>query len=215
MKCIGIYLSGTGSLDGSDVFPTVLVYELLQEAGFEPIAVGRDVQQGEVLNHRTAQSEPGSRNAMDEAARMVRGDIVDMRDVTTEDLHAAVLVGGGGSLSTWTDFHERGKDCRVTERLKFHLMEFYEDDRPILCLDNAGFVLGAILRHTSRKSRMNPGSNPQLLRTMKEWDVEVADENPCWDDDRQIGCLPDLTQRDHLPSLKTSLRDFFVTAGIY
>lgn len=214
MDRVAVYLSGTGSLDGSDVFPTVQTYEVLQEAEVEPVGTGRDVDQGEVLNHRTARPEGQPRNALDEAARMVRGDIVDMRDLATEELDAAVLVGGGGTLSTWTDYHQRGEECRVTERLKFHVMEFYEDDRPILALDNAGFVLGAIFRHTSYSPRLNPGSNPQLVRTMTEWDVELTEKNPSWDDEASIGCLPDLTREDHLPTLRKLLHDFFVTAGI-
>jgi enhancing lycopene biosynthesis protein 2 len=214
MNTVAVYLSGTGSLDGSDVMTVVLACEVLQDLGIEPVAVGRDVQQGEVLNHRTARPEETPRNALDESARIVRGDIVDMRDLETDEIEATVLVGGGGTLTTWTDYHKRGEDCRVTERLKFHVMEFSGGDCPILALDNAGFVLGAIFRHTSDSPRLNPGSNPQLVRMMEKWDVELTDDDPCWDDERRVGCLPNLTQRDNLPALRTSLRDFFVSAGI-
>lgn len=214
MSKLAVYLSGSGSLDGSDVMTSVLTLEILQELGHEPVAVGRDVSQGEVLNHRTARSEDDSRNALDEAARIVRGDILDMRDLETDDFEAALFVGGGGVLSTWTDYHERGAECRVTERLKFHVLDFYRDDRAILALDNAGFALGSIFRHVENPPVLNPGDNDRLVRTLENWDLDVTNRSPCWDRDRRVGCLPDLTRENHFPDLRRSLRDFFVLAGI-
>lgn len=208
MTRVGLYLSGNGSLDGSDVFSAVLAYQVLQEKGHEPVPVGRDVDQGEVIDHRTARPQEEQRNALSEAARIVKGDIRDMRDVDAKNLDGAIHVGGGGVLSTWTDFHERGSRCRVTERLKYQVLDLHEERSPQVCLGNAAFVLGQILRDQPDPPELNPGSNESLRETLREWEVPVTDSSPCWDADHQVGSFPDFTKGDNLAEKRRILLDF-------
>ncbi len=208
MKSVGLYLSGCGSLDGSDVMATVLAYHSLQDADCDPVPVARDLSQGDVINHRTARPEDRERNALDEAARIVRGNITEMREVEVGELDGALFVGGGGTLSTWTDFKERGKDCRVTERLKFHVLDLYRNGKPLLGLDNAGFVLGIVLKETVDSLRINPGNNRLLREIMREWELEVTNESPTWDSNHRIGSIPNLSREEDLPELRNSIDRF-------
>lgn len=210
MGRIGLYLSGAGSLDGSDAMASLLAYEALQECGFEPVAVGRDVNQGRVVDHRTAQSQQGeTRNALAEAARLVRGDIRDMRDVDPEKLAGAILVGGDGTLSTWTDYHRRGQDCRVTERLKYHILDLTNQRKTIICLGNAGFVLGQVFRERDSKPQVNVGSNSHLNDTLRGWGIELTESSPAWDEASRVACLPEVTRGDDLPRDRERLTDLF------
>ncbi len=213
MGRVGLYLSGCGSLDGSDVYLAVLSQLLLEETGHTCLPLGRDVEQGGVRNHRLAGRESDSRNALDEAARIVRGDVRDCRDVDAETLDAAVLVGGGGALSTWTDYHERGSDLRVTERLKFHLLGLYRARRPILCLDSAVLPAAFVLREPAEGLTLNPGNGPGA-DLIASWNVTLSDRVPCWDDANRVGTLPDLLGVNELPVLRDRLHELFVRAGL-
>lgn len=208
MPQVGLYLSGNGSLDGSDVFGSVLAFQALQETGHEPVPVGRDIDQGEVIDHRTARPLDEQRNALSEAARIVKGDIRDMRDVDAEDLGGAIYVGGGGVLSTWTDFHQRGSNCRVTERLKYQVLELHGDRNPQICLGNASFVLGQILRENPETPKLNPGSNESLRETLKEWGVAVTERSPSWDPEHRVGCLPEFPEDGDLAEGLGTLVEF-------
>lgn len=208
MAQVGLYLSGNGSLDGSDVFASVLAYQALQERGYEPVPIGRDIDQGEVIDHRTARRLEEQRNALSEAARIVKGNIRDMRDVDTENLDGAIHAGGGGVLSTWTDFHQRGSNCRVTERLKYQVLDLHGEGRPQICLGNAAFVLGQILREQPEAPELNPGSNESLRETLKGWNVPVTDSSPSWDSENKIGCLPGFLDDNNLADGRRVLLDF-------
>jgi enhancing lycopene biosynthesis protein 2 len=214
MKTVGLYLSGNGSLDGSDVMTSVLAYKALQEYECQPVPIARDLSQGDVINHRTAREEEDDRNSLEETARLTRGNITEMRDVDVDNLDGAIFVGGGGTLSTWTDFKERGADCRVTERLKFQVLDLFRDNKPLLALDNAGFVLGFILKETVESLRINPGSNPRLRETMEKWGLTLSKESLTWDESNRVGCLPDLTREDNLPVLEENIQDLLETSGI-
>lgn len=202
---IGLYLAGAGSLDGSDPFTTVLTYERLQRRGWTPVPVGRDISQGKVLNHRFAYEQGEERNSLTESARLVRGNIEDCRDVDTEDLDGAVLVGGGGVLTTWTDYDERGSDCRITERLKFHLMEFHQQSKPVLALDNASIAVAVAFREQEIQPTLNPGTNSEYRSLLESMGATVGDESPCWDRPNRLGSLPDLTGVTDLTELGESL----------
>lgn len=208
MAGVGLYLSGAGSLDGSDAISTVLAYGALQKCGREPIPVGRDVDQGRVVDHRTAQTMNESRNALSEAARLVRGNIRDMRDVDAGELQAAVLVGGDGMLSTWTDYHDRGAECRITERLKYQILDLHKNDKPIVCLGNAGFVVAHVFRDRESTPRLNVGSNATLNETLRDWGIRLTDTDPAWDATHRVGCLPGVTREDDLPRSQDRLTDF-------
>lgn len=213
MGRVGLYLSGCGSLDGSDVYLAVLSQLLLQEANHTCLPLGRDIEQGEVYNHRRAEREPDARNGLDEAARIVRGDIRDLREVDTDTLDAAVLVGGGGALSTWTDYHERGRKLRVTERLKFHLLELHRARRPILCLDSAVLPAAFVLREAARNLVVNPGEGP-AADLIASWNVVTSNDNPCWDADNRVGTVSGLLAQNGLPALRDRVHGLLVQSGL-
>jgi enhancing lycopene biosynthesis protein 2 len=214
MKNVGLYFSGNGSLDGSDVMSGVLAHKALQESDLEPVPIARDLSQGEVINHRTARKEDDDRNSLDEAARITRGDIRGMRDVDVDHLDGAMFVGGGGTLSTWTDFKERGSDCRVTERLQFQVIDLFRDDKPLLALDNAGFALGFILKDTVNSLTINPGSNPRLRETLSEWNLTLSEESLTWDEQNRVGCLPDLTREADLEFMEKKIQEILKTSSL-
>lgn len=208
MGDVGLYLSGAGSLDGSDVISAVLAYQSIQQLGHDPVPVGRDINQGRVVDHRTARTIEESRNALSEAARVVRGNVEDMRDVDTNGLIGAILVGGDGTLSTWTDYHERGDQCRVTERLKYHVLDLFKADKPLVCFGNAGFVTARILRDADRDLTVNVGNNSRLNETLRNWGVDTTDESPYRSENRKIGYYPEATRNDHLPETVSTLTGF-------
>ncbi|MFB6344822.1 MAG: hypothetical protein ABEK50_03500, partial [bacterium] len=145
--------------------------------------------------------------ALSEAARIVRGDIRDMRAVEADDLFAAVFVGGGGTLSTWTDYHKRGQDCRVTERLKYQVLDLFRAEKPMVGFGNAAFVLARILADPAEDLTINIGSNAQLNQALEEWGVTTDESTPSWDSHNQVGSLPDVVKTESLPELKGEMSE--------
>lgn len=201
-----LYLSGCGTLDGSDPVTAVLTMSILQQEGITVQPVGRDIDQGQVINHRTLQQSEEERNALDEAARIFRGNIQDFKNLDPDRFDSAWLMGGGGTLSTWTDYHQRGTDCRITERLKYQLLDFHNSNDPIFCLENAGFIMAHILQERTADLRVNVGSNEKLNETIREWGARPVDDIPSSDPAARVACLPDLTRQEDFQVIRKKLR---------
>ena len=76
-KTVGVVLSGCGFMDGAEIHESVCTLLALDEAGatIQSFAPDRDF---DVIDHRTGEPTGERRNALEEASRIVRGDIADL-----------------------------------------------------------------------------------------------------------------------------------------
>lgn len=205
---LGLYLAGCGSLDGSDIPTAVLARELLQADGHDVLVGARDISQATVINHRTLEQEEASRNSLDESARVARGAIDDLKDIDRGELEGLVLVGGGGVLSTWTDFDERGAELRITERLKFHLESVHGNGGPIVCLGNAHLPVAFVLREQG-PVRFHRGSNRSVRELVDSWNHVLTESNPTIDRSHSVAHLTGLLNQSDWSKLRSAIRDCF------
>ena len=98
-KKIGVLLSGCGVFDGSELQEAIITLLKLDQAGVEVTAMAPNINQLKVVNHLANTDDTNSRNVLDEAARIVRGDIVDINVVNVEDLDALIIPGGFGAAT--------------------------------------------------------------------------------------------------------------------
>jgi enhancing lycopene biosynthesis protein 2 len=94
----GVLLCGCGAYDGSDPQETVLAIHALQAAGMEVVPLVPDGLQLHVVDHSTGQeSEQESRNMMVESARLVRGKLYLLQELSPKLLEYLVIPGGQGA----------------------------------------------------------------------------------------------------------------------
>lgn len=201
---IGLYLAGCGSLDGSDVPAAVFTRELLQKHNHDTVVGARDVAQGESVNHRTLEVGDENRNSLDESARITRGDVRDMRKIDRSDLEGLVLVGGGGVLSTWTDFHERGSNMRITERLQFHLEAVHRRQKPILCLGNAHLPIAFTLRDET-ELRLGAVDRDPINDLVEKLGHDLECQPRVEDEANSILHLPEVLQEPDWPGMRQTI----------
>lgn len=98
MRRVGVLLSGCGGHDGSDVQETVLLVLALRRRGARPIYLAPDVAQRDVVDHASGARDEGAqeRQVIVEAARLARGVIRKLGEVSAGDLDALVIPGGAG-----------------------------------------------------------------------------------------------------------------------
>src|SRR5512146_3337290 len=97
-KRVGVVLSGCGYLDGAEIQEAVCTLLSLDRRGAKLVAMAPDVDQLHVVDHvKGAPAEGQRRRVLDEAARIVRGQILPVSKVAAKDLDALVFPGGYGA----------------------------------------------------------------------------------------------------------------------
>lgn len=135
-KKIGVLLAGCGVKDGSEIHEATLTLYFLDMKGAEIVCMAPDKDQMDVVDHVTGQATGEKRNALVEAARIARGNIVDVKKVKAADLDAIIVPGGFGSAKNLCTFGVDGPECTADEDAARLLREMHRAGKPIgaLCI---------------------------------------------------------------------------------
>ena len=118
-KRVGVVLSGCGYLDGAEIHEATCTLLSLDRRGAKLVAMAPDVEQLHVVDHRQGAPVEGERRrVLDEAARIVRGQIVDLATVSARDLDALVFPGGFGAAKNLCTFAVEGRNMRVLPQVE-------------------------------------------------------------------------------------------------
>jgi enhancing lycopene biosynthesis protein 2 len=134
MKRVAVVLSGCGFLDGAEITEAVSVLIHLDRRGLSFSCFAPDMPQSSVVNHATHKPGVGTRNVLEESARIARGKIAPLASLKASDFDAVVFPGGFGAAKNLCDFASNGPDCSVQTDVARTLREFHAAKKPIgLC----------------------------------------------------------------------------------
>ena len=142
-KKIGVVLSGCGVYDGAEIHEAVITLLAIDRAGAEAVCMAPDVDQMHVINHLTGEEMQGeTRNVLVEAARIVRGNIVDIATVKADDIDALFFHGGFGAAKNLCNFAVKGENCDVHPEVMRLVKEFAQKQKPqgVACIAPALFA---------------------------------------------------------------------------
>eukprot|EP00051_Salpingoeca_urceolata_P035792 m.31354 g.31354 ORF g.31354 m.31354 type:complete len:268 (-) comp9724_c0_seq2:137-940(-) len=125
-----VVLSGCGVYDGTEVHEASAVLVNLSRLGVETTMFAPDMPQAEVINHTNGESE-GSRNVLEESARIARGHVSPLEDLDCTKFDAIIFPGGFGAAKNLSDFAFQGTDMVVNEQVERVIKDFHEAGKPI------------------------------------------------------------------------------------
>lgn len=170
MAKIGVILSGCGVYDGSEIYETVLTLLAIDRAGAEAVCMAPDIPQMHVINHLTGEPVAGEqRNVLQEAARIARGKIKNLKDVKAADIDALVLPGGFGAAKNLCDFAVKGPDCTVNPEVARLMREIVQAKKPLAAICIAPALVAKVLGEDRLAPEITIGSDQgtaQALETM-------------------------------------------------
>ena len=142
MLTIGVLLSGCGVYDGSEIHEAVLTLLALDRAGAKVQCLAPDMEQRDVVNHLTGEPQAESRNVLVESARIARGNIKDISEISATDLDGLIIPGGFGAAKNLSDFAFEGASAQVYPEVKRLLNEMVDAGKPIgaICIAPATLV---------------------------------------------------------------------------
>lgn len=143
-KKIGVVLSGCGVRDGSEIHEAVLALLAIDRNGAEAVCMAPDIEAPEV-NHLTMKETAARRNVLVESARIARGNIRNIRDVSATDLDAVIFPGGFGAAKNLCDFAAKGAEASIQPEVARLVREMAKAKKPIGAICIAPALIAAAL----------------------------------------------------------------------
>lgn len=155
---IGVLLSGCGVYDGAEIQESVLTLLSIEEAGHEAICISINDNQHHVINHLTGEEMSESRNMLIEAARIARGNVKEISEITPADIDALVIPGGFGSAKNFTNWAFNGPAGEIRSDVKLLLVNLMNVGKPIVALCVSPVVLAKALENSGIQLNLTIGS---------------------------------------------------------
>ena len=145
-KKIGVVLSGCGVYDGAEIHESVITLLALDRLGAEVVICAPNREQLHVVNHLTGEVEEGaSRNVLVESARIARGEISDVAQVSADELDGLMLPGGFGAAKNLCTFAVAGPECEVDEGVAELVRAVHGQGKPVAAVCIAPALIAKVL----------------------------------------------------------------------
>lgn len=133
-KRVAVVLAGCGVFDGSEIHEASAVLVHLSRGGASVKMYAPNIDQMHVVNHISGESAEEKRNVLVESARLARGHIWNLSELSVNDHDAIIFPGGFGAAKNLCTWAVQGKDCSVNDEVKAVLQAFHGEGKPIgLC----------------------------------------------------------------------------------
>ena len=176
MVKVAVCLSGCGVQDGSEIHESVLTLLSLQRAGALVQCCAPDAEQMHVVNHLTDKIIEGeSRNMLQEAARIARGEIVPLTEIFAADYDAIIFPGGFGAAKNLCDFAVAGADAVAHPQVESTICNFLDDGKVLGFICIAPAIAASALRNHHAVIELTAGNCPDTHAALREMGVKTID----------------------------------------
>lgn len=158
-KRVAVVLSGCGVNDGSEIHEAVLMLLALDQAGAEYQCTAPEKPQADVINHATGKPVKESRNVLVESARIARGKIIPLSQVSASDYDAIMMPGGYGAAKNLCTYAAEGSKSKVDPDLARILREFHQAGKPIGAVCIAPVTLASIFADADPRVSLTIGND--------------------------------------------------------
>lgn len=167
MKKVAVVLAGCGVYDGAEINEAVLTLLCLEQHGASYQCMAPDRQQMHVVNHLTGEVAEGeTRNVLVEAARIARGNVIDLATAVAEDYDALIVPGGFGAAKNLCSFAVEGASMSVQADFLALARAFHEAGKPIGLICIAPVMAAAICGEGSQCTIGNDAETATAISAM-------------------------------------------------
>jgi len=155
---IGILLSGCGVYDGAEIQESVLAMLSVAETGNEYECISVNKNQHHVINHLTGDVMTEERNMMVESARIARGNVKEISEITPANIDALIIPGGFGSAKNFSDWAFNGPDGTILPEVKLLLVNLVNAGKPIAALCVSPILIAKALEDSNIHPNLTLGN---------------------------------------------------------
>jgi enhancing lycopene biosynthesis protein 2 len=184
MPKVGVLLAGCGVQDGSEIYESVLTLLALEKAGATWMAMAPDVEQAHVVNHYTGEEDRQStRRALTEAARIVRGKISSINEVSAHDIDALIIPGGYGVAKNLCTFATDGVEARVNPHAERLIQDLHGLGKPIGAICIAPILVALALPNQNLQMTVGDDATTSLALTRIGAQHHISKVDEIWVDE--------------------------------
>jgi enhancing lycopene biosynthesis protein 2 len=158
MMKIGILLHGCGVYDGTEIQEAVLTMLAIKKLGHSYICFAPNRNQHHVVNHLNGEEMAPERNMLIESARIARGEIRDLAEVSPDDFDAVAMPGGFGTAKNFTQWAFSGPDGAIQEDIRQFIHALIAAQKPIAALCMSPTTIAKALEGTPHSATLSVGS---------------------------------------------------------
>ncbi|MFC3024608.1 isoprenoid biosynthesis glyoxalase ElbB [Vibrio zhugei] len=147
MKKVAVILGGCGVYDGSEIHEAVLTLQAIERYGASWHCFAPNIEQAEVINHLTGEVMHEKRNVLVESARIARGHISDVAELSAQEYDAIALPGGFGMAKNVTNFAVKGADCQLNDDVAAACQDFAATGKPAGYICISPHIIPMIYQH--------------------------------------------------------------------
>ena len=163
MAKIGVCLSGCGVNDGSEIHESVITALALDRAGADIIYTAPNVIQTKVVDHYSGNEMNESRNVFVESARIARGDITDIEELTSDDMDGLIFPGGFGAALNLCDFAIKGSNCDIHPEVNRIIQEIMQANKPLGFICIAPALFARAVKNADKSFRITIGNDTSTV----------------------------------------------------
>lgn len=168
MKKVAVVLAGCGVFDGAEIYESTLTLLNLDRLDIPYQCLAPNIPQMHVVNHLTGQVAEGeTRNVLVEAARIARGEILDLAQVKAADYSAVIFPGGFGAAKNLCDFAVKGPDCEVNPEVERLITEALAAQLPLGFICIAPAIMGKVAQKAGLQTTLTLGTGPDWAEKMQ------------------------------------------------
>lgn len=160
MVKIAVCLSGCGVFDGAEIHESVITLLALDRAGAEVICCAPNMPQMHVIDHQHGEMMEGEqRNVLIESARIARGPVQDIAELSPADFDALILPGGFGAAKNLCDFAIHGAESDGHPVVMQLLRDCLDQGKPVGLMCIAPVVMATAMRGTPTSLELTIGTD--------------------------------------------------------
>lgn len=171
-KKVLVLLAGCGAMDGAELREAVITLLALDKAGVDYYCAAPNIEQHHVLNYITNEEMNETRNVMVEAARIARGKILDLKDVSMQGYDALALPGGVGVAKNFCSFAFDGAKATANADVKRIINEAYDAKKPIAAICVSPALVALSLAEKNPNIVMTLGLDEEPNKALEEIGVK-------------------------------------------
>lgn len=194
MPKIGVVLSGCGVYDGSEIHEATLTLLHLVKHGADVVFLAPDMPQTDVIDHQTGNPVKEQRNVLTEAARIARGKVTPIDQITFKDLDALIFPGGFGAAKNLSEFALVGDPTQsdIHPGVKRLVQNMFEAKKPMgfVCIAPASVAAVALRDKDIKLTIGNDEGTNQAIDSLGNHAVNAAVDDIVIDDENNVVSTP-------------------------
>ncbi len=180
-----VLLCGSGVFDGSEIHEATLSLLSLDLEGISYQCIAPPLHQSTVINHMTKTPTEEKRNALIEAARISRGDIIALDVLLKQgalEHYGALLIPGGYGVATTLSDYAKNSDNMTLEPLTDELLtRWLTLQKPCMATCLAPILLAKAARKLNKKIKLTLGESREDKLWLDSYGMDgvIALESDC------------------------------------